>query len=65
MTLKSLLFAIFETSAPKENFLAESISKIDLFNFNVGVDISLSVSFSIKKSSLSSSIFIDMNKSLN
>ena len=64
ITLKSLLLAILETSADRENSLAESISNTDLFTSKVGIDsISLGVSSSEKDKSESSSIFTDINKS--
>ena len=66
ITLKSLLLAILETSADRENSLAESISNTDLFTSKVGIDsISLGVSSSEIDKSESSSIFTDINKSWN
>ena len=54
----------FSLSADKENSLAESISKTDLFTSKVGIDpISLGVSSSEIDKSESSSIFTDINKS--
>ena len=38
ITLKSLLLAILETSADRENSLAESISNTVLFASKVGMD---------------------------
>ena len=64
ITLKSLLLAILETSADRENSLAESISNTDLFTSKVGIDsISFGVSSSETDKSESSSIFTDINKS--
>ena len=64
MTLKSLLLAIFETSAERENSLAESISNTDFFTSKVGISSMLfGVSSSEIDKSKSSSIFTDINKS--
>ena len=48
ITLKSLLLAILETSADRENSLAESISNTDLFTSKVGID-SISLGFHLQK----------------